>query len=193
MVSGLIESEVINESLVESDTKDKRKLLEKLEKSFTKKDEDFYYRIIHCDTLLKEANRYSKEEEFDLAYIFYATYFEHLINDILIIWAIRNEVSYDTLKELFSRFRIKDKFTWLLEILKLPTFSEKYRKIIEKVSERRNSFIHYKYKPMVATSPHDADKKEWEKLKGDIERAVKYSKYYRSRVIYRGNKKKFKV
>jgi len=188
----LIESALINGTITEEDFLNKKLLLKKVMNSIPKKDEDLYFKIIHHYNILKRAKQFTKEKDWNLVYMFYATYFEHLINEIINVWCIKNNISDKGFKELIRRVNLEDKFTWLLEILKLPTFNENHWATIKKISDKRNSYVHYKYPSEVAGKSLDADEIEWKKVKKNITKAVTYSKKYRNKVVINGVDKKIK-
>ena len=193
IVSAFAESALLNGDLKIEDFSDKKTMLEKLRKTLPKNDDELFFVINHQDTLLEEARAYSKKKKYNQAYLFYATYFEHFINEILSLWAQKNSINHDVLKSLIKRGSLEDKYTWVLDLLRLPHFSKKHFKIIKSISELRNNYIHYKYKPEPANKPTSSEQKDWQMNSDAIEKAIKYSKTYRSRFVFQGEKKKFKI
>lgn len=193
IVPQLVESAFIDGDLTEKDFDDREKLLKKLRKTIPKNDKDLFFVIIHHPSLLDRAKKAVDKEEWEYAYVFYATYFEHFINEILCIWGTQNGKTHKTIKELIRRINIEDKYTWLLEILGLPKFNDNHIKTIKALSERRNSFIHYKFEPEAAAETTDKKESEWKKIDEDVRRAVTYSKRFRSKIVWNGNKHKSKI
>jgi len=190
----LAESLYIGGFLKKEDFEDPKVINKKIKKYFDdlkKRGEEISFVIDHQPSILKEAEKSLLREDFELAYVFFATYFEHLINGVIERKCLKEKISIGTYKELVRRASLEDKFTWVLEILKLPEFSKSHRKVIKIVSERRNSFIHYKYQPQ-SNDPYN-DEKEWEGIKKELKAAIKYSKNYQTRTIYEGKAKKLRL
>lgn len=193
IVKVFAESAFINGQLSIEDFSDKKVIRKKLLQILPKRDEDLFFTIVYQPTLLEKGARFAKRKEYELAYVFYATYFEHFINEILDIWAKRNLVVYDTSSNLIRRVSLEDKYTWILNLLKLPSFNRTHWRTIKSISDKRNNFIHYKYKSEAASTPSTAEKTEWEKDSKNVLKAVTYTRRYRSRVVFDGKKKKFKM
>lgn len=194
LVESVAESALINGKINIGDFSDKKLLLKKLIRIIPKEDEKFFSVVVYLPFLLEKAEKSVRNKEYELAYVFYATYFEHFINEIISIWSQRNFVKYQTASNLVKKVSLEDKYDWVLDLLKLPSFKKIYWKTIKNVSDKRNSFMHYKYKP----EPADAalDKKELIKWREDYENILKtitYTKFYRSKVVFDGKKKKFKI
>lgn len=189
----IAESAFINGDLNIEDFSDKKLLREKILRLIPKEDKNIYFTIDHTPTLLEKGEWFAKNEEYNLAYVFYATYFEHFINEILDMWATRNSIKYETSSLLIKKVTLEDKYTWLLEVLKLPTFKQEHWKTIKKLSDKRNSFIHYKYKPEAADRDDSKDKTEWTEDYKDIIKTITYTRRYRSKIVFNGKKQKFNL
>lgn len=193
LLRSIAESAFISGDLSIEDLSDIKVVKQKLLKIFPKKDEDLFFAVDHQHSLLREGERFAKRKNPNHAYIFFATYFEHFINEIIDIWATRNAIKHEVRANLIRRLNLEDKYTWLLEILKLPAFSTVHWKLIKTISDKRNNYIHYKYKPEVATIPSELKIEEWRKDYSHILKAISYTKNYRSKVVFDGKKKKFKI
>ena len=143
--------------------------------------------------LLEQGEQCAREKKFDLAYVFYATYFEHQINAVIDMWCKRKSIGYKTSSSLIRKVSLEDKYTWLLEILGLPAFRAEHLLVIKKVAEKRNSFLHYKYPAEPATMPLDQEKIEWRNLIPSLQKTVAYTKRYHSRFAYKGKKSLIKL
>jgi hypothetical protein len=190
--SSLVESALITGTIDKTDFNDRKKLKEKILNSIPKNDSELYFVIVHHPDLLEEAELYIRKGKYEYAYIFYAAYFEHYINEIIQIWCFQHKVPDEVFKELIRKLGLEDKFTWLIRLLKLPDFNSLRYKVISKIAEKRNAFVHYKYQPQVATTPIDYQKAEWKNLKADLIKTLRYCKTYRSKLVYAGKKAKFK-
>ncbi len=193
LVQSIAESLLIQGYIKTEDFSDKKILLEKIRKLIPENEENLFLTITYHVTLLTEGKRYVKTKNYELAYIFYATYFEHFINEILDIWAKKNSIEYRISSSLIRRVTLEDKYTWVLKLLKLPVFNEKHWKTIKIVSEKRNNFIHYKYNSESANTSFNPKEEEWEKDYINILSAVTYTKRYRTKIVFNGKKEKFKI
>ncbi|HET8575017.1 MAG TPA: hypothetical protein VFM02_02485 [Candidatus Paceibacterota bacterium] len=111
IVEAFAESAFINGQLSIEDLSDKEAIRKKLLQILPKRDEDLFFTIVHHSTLLEKGAQFAKRKEYKLAYVFYATYFEHFINEILDIWAKRNSIaiavrSYSMERRKNSRYRM---------------------------------------------------------------------------------------
>ena len=149
--------------------------------------------VVYHPTLLQQAKRFIKRGEYDYAYIFFATYFEHIANDIVTTWCDKNNVPIHSRTALLRRLSIEDKYTWLLDVLKLPKFSPTHISTIKFINELRNQFIHYKFSPEKDDLPYDHNKRTWVKERRRIFAAVRYAKFYLTRATFGGKKKHLKV
>lgn len=189
LIQVIAESFLIQGHIKIEDFSDRKKLLEKIIKLLPKNDEDLFFTIIHQPTFLKEGYRYVKQKNYSLAYVFYAIYFEHFINEILDMWFKRNLIEYKIYSSLIRRVNLEDKYTWVLGLLKLPKFKEIHWKTIKTISDKRNSFIHYKYNSEPADAPIDTEKVEWKNDYKGILKAITYTRRYRTQMVFGGKKK----
>ncbi len=191
IVSALVESAFIYGLITEKDFDNRDILLDKVRKGIPKKDSELFFTIVHHPDLLERAEDAVKNNEWNYVYVYYATYFEHFINDILCVWAVKQKKPHKVIKELIRKVSIEDKYSWVLELLNAPKFNTKHLKIIKKLSENRNSFLHYKFEPEAANEPAGKEQKEWNTMSRDVKKAVIYSKKYRSKFVWNGiNRKK---
>jgi hypothetical protein len=190
--ASITESLYFHGELKETDLGDPAIITRKIKNYFRrlkKNGEDISLVIDYQPSLLEEADRYVSQGNFELAYVFFATYFEHLINGVIEVKCAKEKIAHSTYKELIRKVSLEDKFTWVLEVLKMPDFNNLHWKTIKATSEKRNSFIHYKYQP----KPNDLDdEKEWRKVEKNIKAAVKYSKIYQTRISYEGRANKIR-
>ncbi|MFZ2303421.1 MAG: hypothetical protein WAV98_01355 [Minisyncoccia bacterium] len=182
----LVESAIICGVLVVADLSNKKLVDEKIRKWVRQraKSKHSHFVIIHQDTLLSSFEQSVKEDDFNLAYVFLATYFEHFINEIIQIWTIRNDVPNSTLKELLKYVSFEGKFTWLIDVMKLPKFNRKHFNLIKKVSEKRSSFLHYKFQGK-SEEEYDYEENESKLLFKEICSTINYCKAYRKKIIFK--------
>jgi hypothetical protein len=134
-------------------------------------------------SLLQEANNLYEQKKYELAKIIYAMFFEHTLNGFVYHFSTRGSIDEKTQIDIIRSVDIQGKLTWLLKLLGFPPINEKYRKIIKKLSEERNSFIHYKWK----SDRQDNDKDYVQDFK-QIKQAVTYMKNYEARILFNKNK-----
>ena len=99
---------------------------------------------------------------------------------------IIKNISKKTINALIRNSNLIAKFTWVLEIIELPKFNSKHLASIKKLTDRRNSFVHYKWKSFENDIDYDyfLEFNDYD----EILKAVKYIKTYSSKVELRGNK-----
>lgn len=195
IIENILESLFIFGEITDKDIQSKQKrskILEGLEKQLSSKKSSFIT-LCYRESLLKTAESFKREKEFDFAKIFYAIFFEHTINSIIDIKIKQNRFSENLKMNIIRNINVYGKFTWLLELLQLPVFNKIHLKTIEKLMDDRNSFIHYKYK--LRNIDDDFDLSGIKKLKefNEINKAINYIKRYESKIAFRGKKKKIKT
>ena len=136
--------------------------------------------------LLTEGARHWAAGKHELAYVFYATFFEHSINFIIVNHIAKRLLPASRI-ELVRTLPLPAKFGWLLELAGLPKFNPTHRLRILQVAERRNAFIHYKFptEPISAkeSKPSPSERNaEFEQILS----AVKYIKAYSTKLITKG-------
>ena len=147
----------------------------------------------HTNSLLSVARNYRKSNEFNYARIFYATYFEHQINDLIHLFCLRKKIDNKTQSTIIQSVNIWGKFTWLIKLLDYPNFNKSHLTTIKSLADSRNSFVHYKWKDDPDFDKIIDSEKEQRELKSEfekIEKAVKYFKNYCNRIKFKGNKNK---
>src|ERR1700722_1855988 len=66
-------------------------------------------------SLLKHARTFAKQEAFETAFLFYATWFEHWINGVLT--RRLRKLDEDERQQMLWNTSLKGKFTWLLSLI----------------------------------------------------------------------------
>ncbi|MBY6069879.1 hypothetical protein KUV35_01110 [Marinobacter salsuginis] len=148
---------------------------------------EIQFSIDHRDKLLPNAEQFANEGSFELALMFYATYYEHTINGIIGTTVHRLDLSANVTKGMLRTVNLEGKLTWVLEVLGLPIFNANYLKTIKKVSEARNAFIHYKWQPTPGDIKSSSEHKLGE-LAVDASKAANYFKKFEARCLFKGNK-----
>jgi hypothetical protein len=170
---GLISDEELN---------DPDQLFKKVISSFT----HFNICIDHRELLLQDAAHFWNAEKYDLAYVIYATWFEHSINFIIMKRVAKN-ISQKYGNEIVRSLSILAKFSWLLDLVGLPSFNQKHRATIAKVADLRNAFIHYKFptKDIDMSAPLN-EREKLDTFYLQIIKAVRYMKAYGTRTVLSG-------
>ena len=166
----------------------------KLKKKLLKLNSKTEYKIVvsHTEDLLKTAREFRDKDDSNKAKLFYATYFEHELNDLIIELTQKKNIDKKTTTDIIKSVTIIGKLTWLLSILGATKFSEIHKNIILKIADERNAFVHYKYNPenddfKTTSQEKDNNLKKIEGFK-KIENAITYLKKYKSRILFNGNK-----
>lgn len=102
--------------------------------------------IDYTDLLLDSARKYFRDGNANYTALFYSTYFEHRLNELVMQQAKKTKITQANLPQMLRDVNISGKCTWLLEILGIPSIASEYALIINQISEIRNSFVHYKWK-----------------------------------------------
>ena len=145
----------------------------------------------HTSSLLTVARNYKKNSEFNYARIFYATYFEHQINDLIHLYCLKKGIDNKTQSTIIQSVNIWGKFTWLMTLMEYPTFNKGHLNTIKLLADSRNSFVHYKWKDDPDFHKIIDSEKEKSQLATEfekIEKSIKYFKNYCHRIKFKGNK-----
>lgn len=167
------------------------------DKEFTKKflhifkNEPWAIVIDHRDDIAQQADSFLASGQHNYAALFYAMFFEHSLNNIISEQCIKRKIDEKTAIEVIRCTDIHAKLTWLPKLLGLPKFNENHIKIIKRVSEDRNAFVHYKWKAE-SDEPTDPNKEteEFRKYFKQVKGTVKYVRQFNSRLMFNGLKKK---
>lgn len=183
-------------TLNDTDLNDKQILNDKLRDYIAKNKLDFQIVVDHRETLLNVAEREFKAGHNDFSIALFATYIEHSLNRLIHLECERKKLDNKTCTEIIKSVGIIGKCTWLLKLLGLQPFRQEYLKIIFKITEERNAYIHYKWKPERDTdevsNTAEQERKEEEKYK-EIKKLMKYLKSYETRHEFAGKKNKIRA
>jgi hypothetical protein len=143
----------------------------------------------HRDDIITHANNFLKSKSYNYAKVFYAMYFEHSLNAIIKDECEKLGIDEKVQTEIIRSTDIHAKLTWLPKLLKIRGISSKHVKIIKKLTDDRNSFVHYKWKieddPLTPKNENEKIGLEFDQIKDTI----KYLKQYNSSIKYGGNKR----
>lgn len=166
---------------------DREALIRKIIKWLPKNFDNFKVVVMHGDSILKEAVKYSPIN-IQFSKIFYAMYFEHELNHIIYIQCKKRKLEKHV-GTIIRHLGNSEKMGWLLSLLGLPNFSKKYVVVITRLLEDRNAFVHYKWTP---TSIDKDERASWLVEEPEIKKAITYVRKYSSNIEFGGNKKKLK-
>ena len=106
---------------------------------------DFYAAVDHRPTLLDRARSEAQAGNDELAVTFYAIWIEHFINGILTRAFTRMEYDAEVFLPLIKELRLHTKASSLWALADLPTIEDENLKILDRILEFRNAFVHYKW------------------------------------------------
>lgn len=177
--------------LTDEDLNDKEVVRTKTQKYLKKHQGNFDFKIItdHREEILKMADQLNKKGDNKLAIALYATFIEHTLNKIISIECSNKNIDSKTQTEIIKGVNIIGKCTWLFKLLGLQQIKQNYVKTILQISEERNSYIHYKWKPEPDIETEKTKKNADEKIE-NIKALIKYLKNYDTKHHYKGQKTK---
>lgn len=192
VMSGILKMAIRNGEINidgKSDSEIKEEFYKNLDKGLKGK-VDFKLVLDHTQDILRQAKVFYKERNLNFSCIFYATWLEHWINDLIVTQGLRKKLSDKHLKDILQRLNSDSKLSWLISLLDLPEINRKHLKTIRAVFDFRNQFIHYKWK---SKDPNDdSDKERLKKVLQEAERTVRYLKRYFTNNITKLSDKKIK-
>jgi hypothetical protein len=106
---------------------------------------DFLSTTDHRSTLFDEARKAAEDAHYELAITLYAVWLEHFINGTLKLAFHRLGHGEDISVPLIKELRLATKVTVLWKIAGLPDIDQDSLRLINRVIELRNAFVHYKW------------------------------------------------
>lgn len=191
LFENIVKTLFIQGELTTKDFEDEKSLYKKV----LKINENVNYKVVidHKTDIIETAREFLGRKNYNYAKLLYATYFEHEINELILELSLLKGLDKKTINEIIKSVNIIGKYSWLITILGAPKFSDKHKKIIQKVSEERNAFVHYKYNPLEESIDKIKNSNQKQiRLNEDfkkIESTITYLKRFKSRILYKGNKK----
>lgn len=143
--------------------------------------------VDHTDDIVRQARVYQKFNKKELACLFYALYIEHRLNEIVSHLASRRKLPVKDIEALTRETSYKAKCSWLLHILGGKPVHILHLNRINKLMELRNSFVHYKWRPM-----SEQMESETKSVLENIDKTIKYLSYYRSNHLDLASKQKIR-
>ncbi len=134
------------------------------------------------NSLLSKARSLKQQKNYHEASLYYATWFEHWINGVLL-----RKLKLLDVKEANQMIRdvsLRGKYTWLLALIHERRIRRNHLISILRVCDLRNEFVHYKYK-LVDVDRIDSDRSH-EALRA-AEAAVRYLLSFEERHFFKGS------
>jgi hypothetical protein len=145
------------------------------------------FAIDHTTGLLARARNHRKLGEAWLACLFYAIWFEHLLNLMINSIVSRRRLPASTSKQMIRDLPFHAKISWFFPLLGAKPISKRHQDVLKTLAELRNSFIHYKWAYSPISAPDELRLGATALLK-NIEWTVSYMRRYDHRMLLYGSK-----
>jgi len=154
--------------------------------------EPLYGFVDHSQDLLKRARQELKKENYHFAALFYATWVEHWTNWHIHCLAVRSKrLSENQITEMTREVPLRGKLSWLIHALGGNSIAKLHRNAVQRLSDHRNAFIHYKY-PSFDSDEYVSVAPELKKAVDSFEKTIQYLQNHDRIVIKRGIHMKIK-
>ena len=179
--------------ITEEDLTDSRKTMQIVKRYYEENKDTIAFETVvdHREEILKVAESEVKKGRNGLAISLYATSVEHTLNRIIHLACVAKKIDSKTQSEILRSVNINGKCTWLFRLLDIPAIKADYLKIILNISDERNAYLHYKWKPDIDMDKIPDLEKEEKINKEKIKRAkllIKYLKGIEAKIEFRGKK-----
>ena len=133
--------------------------------------------------LLSTARRLKRAKQDNEAVLYYATWFKHWINGVLLRkgQALAERESCQMLRDV----NLRGKFTWLLALVHGKRIPQTHVKATMQIGELRNEFIHYKYRMLDVDQTDERKPKLLDALRS-AENAIRYLQRFEERHFFKG-------
>jgi hypothetical protein len=187
-VESLVQS-LLQDGVISTKGKSDQQIHEELDDYFRKlaKSRNIKFSITtdHTSSLLRQARSFFEAGKMESAAVFYAAWFEHTFNRMIICKCAKLDLSVDQASEIIRQVQLHGKTSWLLQLLGYRKISRRHRNAVLKIAETRNAFLHYKFRPDPG-EPLEKEEERARKLLSDVESAVRYIKRYESKALGAG-------
>lgn len=139
-------------------------------------------------SVLEQARLFHKAEEYRLACLLYGTWFEHWLNWLIVTAGKKRGLNAEELTQIIRDTPFRGKMTWMFPLLGLRHLPANHKNSIFKITDLRNSFVHYKWKGKDWEADRREDQESADSL-ASIEKTVKYLSHYESKYIFHRQKK----
>ena len=150
----------------------------------------FRWSIDHTAELLGSARLALKKNKHELACLFYALWLEHYLNRLVRTVAIRHEFSEKQAEILIRETNLRSKLLWLHLVMRKAPPPKSYVDQLGAISDRRNQFVHYKWRFEDVDAPDDEG---YEKSLKDVEKIVRHLQRFESNYIYNRQKHRLRI
>jgi hypothetical protein len=163
----------------------------KLEKALQNPGLVFAVRVDHSSNILRLARSLRTSGESELACLLFATWFEHFLNGVIRDALVRRNFLDKEIERVLKETRFAAKATWILKLLSIKPINEAHKKTLEQVVERRNAFVHYKWKNVSLEDPLEKNERvRVTKLLAEVEKAVAYLRKWEEKTVFKGRRSK---
>jgi hypothetical protein len=146
------------------------------------RDDLYPFSVDYRPSVLKRARLFKREQEYEESILFYATWFEHWINGILMPGFYRNDFTQNDFKEIIRGTSLRIKYNHFPKLLGFPPINKRHISTVIDTCDLRNAYVHYKF-PRVDETKDD----DWhEALFIRVEKTVRYLNQYEKRVFFEG-------
>lgn len=134
--------------------------------------------IDHTDVLLRLARQFQRNGEPNVACVFYALWVEHKLNMWLASLARARRWVEGDVEAMIRDTQHRAKVTWLLRSFGAPEVLKRHRDAIQQVMDRRNGFVHYKWR-----KHKKSDARELASFLEGFEVTVRYLRRYEAKAF----------
>jgi hypothetical protein len=164
-----------------------------LKEAIAKKKFRFSIGIDHASELLPEARRLLRAGKNELSAVYFATYFEHRFNWLIVQICDSKKIGGTIIKQVLRDTNLRAKCTWVMTLLGHKPFSKDKLKAIEDIAEVRNAFIHYKWPTSELYGQESMKSREQVLARlGKAEALVRYLRKFEDTQIYKGHGRRVK-
>ena len=143
------------------------------------------FHIDFSDRLLAEARKYIRQKKPELSALYYATYFAHCLNWLIVEICRKKKIDDDATRQLIREVNLRAKYTWVMTLLNNRSLKIGFVNSIIRISEIRNSFIHYKWPEKTFDEKQKLLDADFIKKLQVAEFAVKYLRRFTDHQLYR--------
>ena len=147
--------------------------------------------VDHTPDLLRIARRISRDDDSRLATLLYATWVEHWVNGLVRSVCQRRGMPIDDVVEVVRETSLRSKTGWLLRLLGLKPLAPSHRNAILRLAELRNSFVHYKWKPIPEDALEELDR-SYNAVADAFPKTVSYLHRYETEQLFGKAKRKLR-
>jgi hypothetical protein len=136
--------------------------------------------------LLREARRFATEGANEPACLFYATWLEHWLNQMIVTAAGRRGLSREEITQMIRDLSLRAKVSWVFPALSLPRLEQTHQGLAIELSDLRNAFVHYKWQGEPEDRPRQT---ALARAIERVEETVTYLEDFERREIYGENER----